>query len=238
MQSKKCLPLPTIAFILCCLFLLSPAISASAGETRYISDKIRIYARAGAGTEFKLIAPLITGDAVTLLGEKVDDWVKISYGKNRVGWIQQRFLTATEPAAKRLAKANSKVKQLEKSSRAKITSLTETNKEYRIGNTGLLREVKQLRTKLKKVENEYKTLRKDSASFLELQAAHKKLITENQARQEREATILAECELLKKAYRIKWFLAGGGVLLIGFCIGLVLQAFRNRKKKGSGLSFK
>jgi SH3 domain protein len=131
-----------------------------------------------------------------------------------------------------------KVEQLEQSTKAKIVSLTETNKEYRIGNTGLLREVKQLRKKLQKVEKNYKTLREESANFLELQAEHKKLITENQVRQEREATILAQCELLKTAYRIKWFLAGGGILLIGFCIGLLMQAFRNRKKKGRGLSFK
>ncbi len=238
MLYKKFLPLNGIILLLCLLFLYAPPITDAAGETRYISDKIRIYARAGAGTEFKLIAPLITGDEVTLLGEKIDDWVNISYGKNRQGWIQVRFLTAVEPSARRLAKATSKVAQLEQSTKAKIVSLTETNKEYRIGNTGLLREVKQLRKKLQKVEKEYKTLREDSASFLELQEEHKKLITENQIRQEREATILAECELLKTAYRIKWFLAGGGVLMIGFFIGLLMQAFRNRKKKGSGLSFK
>ncbi len=238
MLNKKFTPLHGIAILLCLLFILNPTLSEAAGETRYISDKIRIYARAGAGTEFKLIAPLITGDAVTLTGEKKEDWVNIRYGKNREGWIQERFLTALEPSAKRLAKASAKVAQLEQSTKAKIVSLTETNKEYRIGNTGLLREVKQLRNKLQKVEKEYKNLREESATFLELQAKHKKLITENQVRQEREATILAECELLKTAYRIKWFLAGGGVLLIGFCIGLLMQAFRNRKKKGPGLSFK
>ena len=210
----------------------------AAGETRYISDRIRIYARAGAGTEFKLLTPLTTGNRVTLLGETKDDWVHISYGKDRQGWLQKRFLTAVEPAAKRLAKAEAKIKQLEQNSKAKIISLTETNKEYRKGNTGLLREVKELRRKLKKVEKEYKTLLEESATFLELQAEHKKLLAENQDRQAREATILAECELLKTAYRIKWFLSGGGVLLIGFFIGLLMQAFRNRKKKSSGLSFR
>ncbi len=238
MLDKKFTRLHSITLLLSLLFLYGPAISEAAGETRYISDKISIYARAGAGTEFKLIAPLITGDAVTLLGGKKEDWVNISYGKNRQGWIQERFLTSIEPSAKRLVKANSKVAQLEQSSKSKIISLTETNKEYRKGNTQLLREVKSLRSKLHKVEKEYKSLREESATFLELQAAHKKLITEDQLRQKREATILAECELLKKAYRIKWFLAGGGILLIGFFIGLIMQAFRHRKKKGSGLSFK
>ena len=238
MTHKKILPLHGITLLLILLFLSGPGFAEAAGETRYISDKIRIYARSGAGTEFKLIAPLITGDPVTLLGEKKEDWVHISYGKDRQGWIQKRFLTAIEPSAKRLAKANAKNEQLEQSSKAKIISLTETNKEYRKGNTGLLREVKELRGKLQKVEKEYKTLHEESATFLELQAEHKSLLAENQLRQEREATILAECELLKTAYRIKWFLSGGGVLLIGFLIGILMQAFRNRKKKGSSLSFK
>ena len=225
--------------LILCLLLLGDSIRAeAAGETRYISDKIRIYARAGAGTEFKLLAPLTTGNKVTLLDDNEGDWVHISYGKDRQGWIQKRFLTALEPAAKRLGKANAKIEQLEQSSKAKIVSLTETNKEYRKGNTGLLREVKELRRKLQKVEKDYKTLREESATFLELQAGHKNLLAENRDRQEREAAILEECELLKTAYRIKWFLSGGGVLLIGFLIGLLMQAFRNRKKKSTGLSFK
>ena len=238
MSHKKILPLHCITLLLSLLFLSGPGFAEAAGETRYISDKIRIYARAGAGTEFKLIAPLVTGDKVVLLGENQGDWLHISYGKERQGWIQKRFLTAVEPAAKRLAKADTRIKQLEQSTKAKIVSLTETNKEYRKGNTGLLREVKELRGKLKKVEKEYKTLHEESTTFLELQAAHKSLLAENQTRQEREAAILAECELLKTAYRIKWFLSGGGVLLIGFFIGILMQAFRNRKKKGSSLSFK
>ncbi len=239
MTHRKLIPIYLIALMLSNLLFFSiPTNAEAAGETRYISDKIRIYARAGAGTEFKLLAPLTTGNKVILLGESEGDWLHISYGKDRQGWIQKRFLTSVEPAAKRLAKANTKIEQLEQSSKAKIVSLTETNKEYRKGNTGLLREVKELRRKLQKVEKDYKTLLEESAAFLELQTEHKNLLAENRDRQEREAVILAECELLKTAYRIKWFLSGGGVLLIGFFIGLLMQAFRNRKKKSTGLSFK
>ncbi len=227
-----------ITLLLNFMFLSCPVGADGAGETRYISDKIKIYARSGAGTEFKLIAPLSTGHKVTLLGKNRDGWVNIDYGKDRQGWIQKRFLTTVEPAAKRLVKANAKIKQLEQSSKTKIVSLTATNKEYRKGNTDLLREVKGLRSKLQKVEKEYKTLREESATFLKLQTEHKSLLSENLGRQEREAAILEECELLKTAYRIKWFLAGGGILLIGFFIGLLMQAFRHRNKKSPGLSFK
>ena len=224
--------------ILICSFFAAASLTFAAGETRYISDQIRIYARAGAGTEFKLLAPLRTGNAVTLLGESQDGWVKISYSKDRQGWIQTRFLTVQEPAAKRLVRANARIKQLEQNTKAKLASLTETNKEYRKGNTALLREVKELRKKLKKVEKEYKTLLADSGEFLQLRSEHQNLLKESQERKNREADILSECELLKTAYRIKWFIAGGGVLLIGFFIGLILQAFRHRNKKSAGLSFK
>ena len=156
MIRKKIRPVNYITLILCLLLLGASIRAEAAGETRYISDKIRIYARAGAGTEFKLLAPLTTGNKVTLLGESEGDWLHITYGKDRQGWIQKRFLTAVEPAAKRLAQAKAKIKNLEQSSKAKIVSLTETNKEYRKGNTGLLREVKELRRKLQKVEKNYK----------------------------------------------------------------------------------
>ena len=224
--------------LLICIFFAAAGLTFAAGETRYISDQIRIYARAGAGTEFKLLAPLRTGNPVTLLGETQDGWVKIGYGKDRQGWIQKRFLTTLEPAAKRLKRADARIKQLEQNTKAQLASLTETNKEYRKGNTALLREVKDLRKKLKKVEKDYQTLLADSGEFLELRSAHQNLLKESQERKSREADILSECELLKTAYRIKWFLAGGGVLLIGFFIGIILQAFRHRNKKSGGLSFK
>jgi SH3 domain protein len=227
-----------IAIFLIFLLFTTCSLAAAAGETRYISDKLKIYVRAGAGTQFKLIAPLTTGSKVVLLGEKQDGWVKIGYGKDRQGWIQERFLSRLEPADKRLARANARIKQLEENTKAKLASLTETNKEYRKGNTGLLREVKELRRKLQKVEKEYSTLRQESSEFLTLKQEHQDLLKESRERQTREADILSECELLKTAYRIKWFLAGGGVLLIGFLIGIMLQAFRHRNKKSAGLSFK
>jgi len=220
------------------IFLLFCTGSLAAAETRYISDKLKIYVRAGAGTQFKLLAPLTTGTRVVLLGEKQDGWVMIGFGKDRQGWLQERFLSKLEPADKRLARANARIEQLEVNTKAKLASLTETNKEYRKGNTGLLREVKELRQKLQKIEREYNTLLQESAEFLTLQKEHQDLLKESRERQTREADILTECELLKTAYRIKWFIAGGGVLLIGFFIGILLQAFRHRNKKSAGLSFK
>ena len=227
-MSLKKLSFLSLSFILVMLFTLTCIGDSRAGETgtRYISDRIRVYARAGAGTKYKLLTPLKTGDQVTLLGDVKDDWVHIRYGKNREGWIQKRFLTATEPAAKRLARAQ-----------ARIASLTETNKEYRKGNTALLREVKELRTKLRKVEKEYKTLHEESADFLALKERYRKLAAENQARKEHEEQLMAECDKLRTAYKIKWFLSGGGVLLVGFFIGIMLEVFRNRKKKKGGLTF-
>ncbi len=238
-MSLKKLSFLSLSFILVMLFTLTCIGDSRAGETgtRYISDRIRVYARAGAGTKYKLLTPLKTGDQVTLLGDVKDDWVHIRYGKNREGWIQKRFLTATEPAAKRLARAQARIATLEQSNKARIASLTETNKEYRKGNTALLREVKELRTKLRKVEKEYKTLHEESADFLALKERYRKLAAENQARKEHEEQLMAECDKLRTAYKIKWFLSGGGVLLVGFFIGIMLEVFRNRKKKKGGLTF-
>ncbi|HDS17088.1 MAG TPA: TIGR04211 family SH3 domain-containing protein [Proteobacteria bacterium] len=240
LPEKNLRPGPAKITLILFAFLLSGSFcqAQAENEVRYISDKIRVYARAGAGHEYKLIAPLVTGDKVILLENNDGDWAHISYGKDREGWIEKRFLTELEPAAKRLARLQEEMKQLEQNSKTKLISLTETNKEYRKGNTSLLREIKELRQKLNRVEKDYNTLREESAAFLELQSEHRKLLAENQLRQERESTILEKCELLKTAYRIKWFIAGSAVLLIGFAIGLLMQAFRYRRKKHSGLSLK
>ncbi len=164
------------------IFILGsfPVLATDTGETRYVSDKIKIYTRAGAGTEFKLIAPLFTGEEVTLLNEKKNNWIHIEHGRGRRGWIQERFLTSVEPDAKLLLKANTKIKQLEQS-KEKIIYRTEINDKQRKHNTDLTLEVKELRKKLNKVEIENKTLQDDSANFLELQNEYKKLLAEKQA---------------------------------------------------------
>jgi SH3 domain protein len=212
--------------------------TAQSVTTRYISDRIRVYPRAGAGTEFKLLPPLSSGQEIKLLGDSKGDWVRISYGKNREGWIQKRFLTTTEPAARRLARAQKKIALLEHENKAKIASLSETNKEYRKGNTALLREVKGLRSELASLKKKHQQLLEESATYLELKERFSALSQQNEARKAHEKELEAECEKLKTAYKIKWFLAGGGVLMLGFLIGLLMEISRNRKRRNTGLSFK
>jgi SH3 domain protein len=81
---------------------------------------------------------------------------------------------------------------------------------------------------LKSLSDDYKKLKAGSAEFLDLKTKYKK-ISEQLAEQTKRAKSLDE-ELrgVEKNQYIKWFLAGSGVLLIGFIVGFAARRGRRR----------
>ncbi|MBN2333248.1 MAG: TIGR04211 family SH3 domain-containing protein [Deltaproteobacteria bacterium] len=219
--------------ILCFTFLLAPPLLRAADPVKqYIADDLRIIpVRAGKGMEFKIVTFLTPGAAVTTMDTEDPEWSLISYGTDREGWILSRYLTNRRPAAHLLAAAQQQVAELQK----KVDVLTSTNQEYRRGNTGLLTETKELRSRVKTLDHDYQQLLADSAQYLELKEKHDALMMKYQEIAATFDTLSNEKDLLQRAYTIKWFLSGASVVLLGILIGMFIQAMRGRRKRSDSL---
>ncbi len=195
---------------------------------QYVSDTIQVIpVRSGPGRKYKIMAFLPPGAAVMNLAEKNEEWVRISYGSEKKGWILRRYLTNRKPASLLLSATKRQVQELMK----KVDALSSTNHEYRRGNTSLLSEVKKLTKKVKSLSHDYNTLKTDSAQFLELKDNYETLLNKYKEIKTAYDNQNDNQELLQRAYTIKWFLSGATVILVGIFIGMTIQALRNRRQR-------
>jgi len=87
------------------LVLLVAALGASvaSAETAWVKDELRLNLRTGAGTRFRIMGPVKTGDRLEVL-ERGDGWTHVRVEGLGDGWIPEGYLQPTPPAGVLLAR--------------------------------------------------------------------------------------------------------------------------------------
>ena len=89
-------------------------------------------------------------------------------------------------------------------------------------------ELSDAKKKLEKIRNDYESLKAESAEFLALKSNFEK-VSKQLTEQTQKATELEEqVSNLEVSYYIKWFLAGSGVLFVGFILGFSTKRKRRQ----------
>jgi uncharacterized protein YgiM (DUF1202 family) len=78
--------------------------SAAAAESAWVKGQLRLNLRSAAGTQYRIIGNLQTGDQVQLL-KSGDGWVKVAVDNGDQGWIPDGYLDSTPPPKIRLQQA-------------------------------------------------------------------------------------------------------------------------------------
>ena len=216
-MKKKLMRLILIGF---CLAFFS---ATGFAESMYISDNLKVTVRRGPSTEYKIIDIAESGERVEIL-EAGDDWTLVRLGTGKEGYVTTRYLIAGPTHAIRLEQLQAKQKSLTQ----QATALLEENTKLREENKRLASALQSTEKTLKTVDGEYQELKAGSAEFLTLKTKYKK-INEQLAEQTQKAARLGK-ELSKVEINqyIKWFLAGSGVLLVGFIVGFSARRGRRR----------
>ncbi len=209
-------------FIVVGVWLLLFSVPVQA-ETMYISDIVNITLRMGPGADHRVIGMLQSGQEVEVLKSE-DEWTLVNLTDGKQGWVLSRLLTPNKPKILLLDQTTEKNKALIQ----KISDLTNKNNLLTETNKGIENELAQLKKNLQEIGRSYETLQKESSEFLALQSKYKKSAQELTAQGIKKANELeAEIGKLKSDLKIKWFLIGAGVLLLGFLLGL--SAKRQRR---------
>lgn len=200
-------------------------ISESQAASRYVSDQLIITVRSGQGSQHKIIKTITSGTKMELLEELSDiGYARVALADGTEGWVRTQYLT-DKPVAK---------DQLEwfKGQYAKMKEqLSGVNEELKT---------------LKKVEKEHLALQKSMQRIKEAAAKPILLDKENRELKEQNVTLTNEMQLISQENQIlkdrsdrDWFMAGGGVMVIGIILGLFLPKLRPGKKNSwsSGSSF-
>lgn len=199
--------------LLVVLFVLCAADSGIRAETRYVSENFEITLRTGPSVENKIISLIRSGTSVEVL-DAGEEWCKVVY-KDKTGWVLSRYLIAEEPCAVTFPRLKERYAVLKK----QTDELLQKSNDLEAENKRLQSALAAHRNSLEQVGSDYEKLKKESADFLELKAAHDKAGKELAISKARLEQAEVEIRQLLKDQNIKWFMVGAGVLILGFIIG-------------------
>ncbi|MCD6389149.1 MAG: TIGR04211 family SH3 domain-containing protein [Desulfobulbaceae bacterium] len=192
-------------------------------KTSYVKPSSEVVVRKGQGIKYKIVAVVKDGVSVKFL-EEGDSYAKVRLANGKEGWMLKRFLSDEPPleqvvASLRTEKEKMKRKEIEVAQKLKEVSstLAQTETEF----DAILAERDQIRT-------DYQNLQQDTANVVQTKNDLLKTVKENESLLQKLASVQQENNSLKKNTAIKWFLSGGGVLLVGMFIGMRSSKSRRR----------
>jgi len=210
----------------CCVVVLLLCAESVLAQTWYVKPTAEIPLRRGQGSDYKILAIVPDGAAVTLL-EEANSWAKVTTKEGKEGWLLKRYLTEQPPLDQVLAELRRENTELEE----EAAMLRAENKELVSINTALSDTLDNNKEQLASTTAEYQKLISDTSNVI----AIKNSLTQSQETitklQQELGIVAAENKRLKASRNIKWFLAGGGTLIFGCIIGMISS--RSKKKKSS-----
>jgi SH3 domain protein len=138
--------------------------------------------------------------------------------------VLSRYLTTSETHNIKLERLEAKHKNL----MIQAAELLEENNRLKTENKRLSSELEASQKQLTQTQTDFEALKAEDAEFLTLKANYNRMASQL-AEQTAKAKQLEEqlSSLVINTY-IKWFLAGSGVLIIGFLIGFSTKRQRRR----------
>jgi len=225
------------------LFMLAGymAVLPAYAETRYVIDELIITLRAGKTTEHKIIKTLNTGTPVEVL-EEDDTHLKVRISDGSVGYVLRQYISSELPKTliiERLEKEKSslqkKIQDLEEEKNALQTKYNAIQGQYKEEVTEIASKSSTIEQKLEQaLKNErslaekYNTLLAQSENVVEIAGERDRLLETNKKLAADIQNLQKINEKISDSRMIKWFLAGGGVLLVGWIIGKISRKKRSR----------
>ncbi len=94
-----------------------------------MDKEVSLTLRTGAGTQYRIIGSLSTGDVATIL-TRGDGWTKVRTAEGKEGWVSAGFLQASPPARIQLERLERNAEEL----RRQVADLTDTTADLRTTN--------------------------------------------------------------------------------------------------------
>ena len=192
-------------------------------ETMYVSDILKLTLRTGPSNENKILAVIQSGQMMEII-EAGDEWSQVQLPNGKEGWVLSRYLTSNETNNIMLERLQAKHKNL----MTQAAALLEDNTRLKAENKKLGAGFETMQKQMLKARSDYEALKTESAEFLNIKSKYESSalkLTEQTARAQELEEQLTRLEM---STDIKWFLAGSGVLVLGFLIGFSTKRQRRR----------
>ena len=193
--------------IVASIFFLCFFSSIVNATTKYITEDLNTFFRAGAGDQYRISGAIKAGEKVTVLSTK-HRYSLVRDSRNREGWILNRELSDT-PSSKdenpllktKIQDLTLKLNEIDNVWKQRVSEMQRRTQQAESQSNMLLEENSQLKREIEIVKNKNSSL---------------------------EAMLDAE----KQAIAIQWFIYGGSVLGVGLLLGLILPLIWPKKRRG------
>ncbi len=197
------------------LLLTIPAgfVVAAHADTQYVSDMLVLTIRDNPDNDSNVVGNLRTADPVEVL-ETGNRFMRIRTKEGLEGWVQKNFISADKPKAIIIREMKNEISQL----KAKIEEF-ENNRNADLDKIRASSQDDKL--KIEQITEKYNTLLKESKTKIPaLTDERDKLKAINTELNIEVDNLAQDLNSDPKTKRIQFFLAGAGVLLLGFFLGL------------------
>ena len=201
-------------------------------ETRYVSDQLVITLREGMGNRFKVIKTLPTDSRLEVLSEQ-DNYLYVRAEDGVEGYVLKQYISRKKPKTMTIAQLRVELATVNKKMTDLLQSADGSGKELqtvRTRSAELSEALKLSEELLETTKTELLDLQVKSENVVIIDEERQRLKTDLSAvRKELEHLRQENHSILNEAM-IKWFLAGGGVMSLGWIAG----KFSRKKKRGLG----
>ena len=189
----------------------------------YVSDVLKLTLRTGPSIENKIISVIDSGQEMEVI-KFGDEWSQVQLPNGKQGWVLSRYLTPNETHNIKLERLEAKHKNL----MIQAAELLEENNRLQTETERLSTEFKAAQKELAKTQSDYEALKTEDAEFLTLKADYNRAASQLAEQTAKAKQLEEELSSLEMNTYIKWFLAGSGVLIVGFLIGFSTKRQRRR----------
>ena len=228
----------TIFFIVA--FIVSASINSVFADTRYVSDRLIISVRDGQDQNAAVLGYLETAAPVEVLEEN-GDFLRIRTEDGLEGWVRAQYIVSETPKTLIIDNLKNEINALNKEIQAiknkedsTSNTLSESKKMYREKIEELKEEVNINQKFAAKAKSDFIELNNKYTNLLNNSKNTEKLINEVEKLKKSNNELNTEVKSLRmdrknplKSNRIQSFIAGAGVLLLGFILG---GSAKKRKK--------
>lgn len=207
-------------------------LSAQEPKKAYVSDILILAVRTGPARNFEVVKT-IESNAPLFILEEQGGFAKIKLANGDIGWVQAQYLTYDTPdpiIIKRLNRDLGKFKNQNNKQLKSIETLTQKNshdlitlknekKELERILSETLKEKSDFVNKYTLIDKKHKELLESSKNIVATRNENEKLKKSNMELSGKVDELQSKNKTMLKIGMIKWFLAGAGVIFLGWLIG-------------------
>jgi SH3 domain protein len=219
-------------FLFIFVIIFTATIKSVFADTRYVSDELVISVRNGQNQDDNVLGHIKTGTAIDVLEEK-GHYLRIKTEDGLEGWVQAQYIISEKPNGRIIEDLRNEINELYKKielSKNEQGSLSDkllaTKKINEIRTRELEQEININQKNTTKAKSELIELNKKYKKLLSNSENTDELIKKLEKSKQLDSKLKADISNLKKDSQnplkssiIQPFLAGAGVLIVGFILG-------------------